>query len=68
MSAPPRHPLTVDELVAWEQSGAGWRLADGPAGQVVVELCACTGEPIDLRTADDPELLAYVRAHAPVTD
>ena len=68
MSAPGRHPLTVDELVAWEQSGAGWRVAACPRGQVVIEMCACTGEPVDLRTGDDPALLAYVRAHPPARD
>lgn len=63
-----RHPLTVDELVAWEQSGAGWRLAESGPDGVVVELCACTGEPVDLRTGAEPALLAYVREHPPAHD
>lgn len=68
MSVPGRHPLTRDELVAWEQSGASWRLTESTAAGVVVEMCACTGEAVDLRTGDDPALLAYVRARPPARD
>ena len=68
MNAPGRHPLSVDELIAWERSGAGWRLTESTAAGVVVELCACTGEPVDLRTGADPALLAYVREHPRARD
>ena len=68
MSEHGRHPLTVEELVAWEESGASWRLMQCTAASVVVEMCACTGEAVDLRTGDDPAVLAYVHEHPPSRD
>jgi hypothetical protein len=31
---------------------------------VIVDLCQCTGELVERREAVDPEVVAYVRAHA----
>lgn len=56
-----RAPLTVAELVRWEEHGATWRVADRGADEVTIELCTCSGEPVDLRIGSDAELLAYVR-------
>jgi hypothetical protein len=35
-------------------------MALGPE-HVSIDLCACTGEPVDRLDSSDPELLAYVR-------
>jgi hypothetical protein len=29
--------------------------------RVVVELCTCSGEPVDALVSEDPELIAFVR-------
>ena len=33
------------------------------AEQAIVDLCSCFGEPMDRVQSDEPELIAYVRAH-----
>ena len=53
-------PLTVEELERWELSGAGWRLVDLSDEHAVVDLCACTGEVVERRESDDPELIRHL--------
>jgi hypothetical protein len=49
-------------LERWEDHGAIWRvMALGPE-HVSIDLCACTGEPVDRLDSSDPALLEYVRA------
>lgn len=50
----------LETLARWEDGGASWRLVDRADGQATVELCACTGEPVDVLRSRDPALLAYV--------
>ena len=57
-------PLTVAELEQWTASGAHWRPQRFEADRVIVDLCQCTGELVERREAVDPEVVAYVRAHA----
>ena len=57
-------PLTVAELERWVAFGARWRLRECEPDGVIVDLCACTGELVERRTAVDPEVIEYVRAHA----
>jgi hypothetical protein len=59
-----RRPLTVAELERWTAFGARWRPQRFEAERVVVDLCECTGELVERREAVDPEVVAYVRAHA----
>jgi hypothetical protein len=55
----------VEVLQQWEDGGAVWRvIALGPE-HVSIDLCACTGEPVDRLDSSDPELLEYVRTHEP---
>jgi hypothetical protein len=58
-----RRPLTVAELEQWVAFGARWRPWRFEADRVIVDLCQCTGELVERRTAVDHEVIAYVRAH-----
>ena len=58
-----RSGLTVRELEDWELHGATWRALELTDERAVVELCSCSGEPMDLVEGDAPELLEFVRAH-----
>ncbi len=49
-------------LVRWEDSGALWRTRSLAAGEAVVELCSCHGEPVEELRSGDPELLRYLAA------
>lgn len=61
MHASPEPPLRA--LARWEDAGAAWRLrAFTASGAAVVDLLACTGEPVDVLRSDDAALLAYLRA------
>ncbi|MGI9183953.1 MAG: hypothetical protein ACR2GZ_03160 [Solirubrobacteraceae bacterium] len=56
-----RPPITIEALERWEESGALWRTAALTPDRVVVELCTCSGEPVDALASEDPELIALVR-------
>ena len=57
-------PLTIEELERWVSFGARWRPLQIDDERAVVELCECTGNPVERRVALDAEVIAYVRAHA----
>jgi hypothetical protein len=57
--------VTIDYLKDWELHGATWRPLHVSDERAVIELCSCTGEPMDLVESDRPELIAYVRAQRP---
>jgi hypothetical protein len=64
LSAPPerlRPTLTLADLERWVENGATWRAVEVSDARVVVELRACTGEPVDLVAGEAPDLVAYVR-------
>ena len=56
-----RSGLTVAELEDWELHGAIWRALEVTDERVVVELCSCTGERMDVVEGDSPELVEFVR-------
>jgi hypothetical protein len=56
-----RPTLTLADLQRWQESGATWRALEVTDERAVVELCTCTGEPVDLLTGAGPELVAFVR-------
>ncbi len=55
--------VTIEYLEEWEEHGAVWRAVDVSDELAVIDLCSCTGEPMDRVQSDEPELIAYVRAH-----
>lgn len=52
--------VTIDELERW-LAGAHWRVVDITSQRVVVDLCACTGEPVERAQSDDPAVIGYLR-------
>jgi hypothetical protein len=52
---------TIDELKRWEEHGAVWRPVQLSDEHVVVELCTCSGEPVDVVEGEEAELIAFVR-------
>jgi len=48
-------------LDRWERHGAVWRVARLTPERAAVDLCACTGEPVDRLESGDPDLIAYLR-------
>lgn len=51
----------VDVLRRWEDHGATWRPLHVSDALAVVDLCTCTGEPVERLESDDPELIRFVR-------
>lgn len=51
----------VQILQRWEDSGAVWRAVEVSDERAIVDLCSCTGEPVDRLQSGDPELIAFLR-------
>ncbi len=51
----------VDTLRRWEDHGAVWRTRRLTETEAVVDLCTCTGEPVDELRSSDPALLRLLR-------
>jgi hypothetical protein len=54
--------LTIESLDSWVLSGAHWRVVEITPQVVVVDLCACTGEPVERRQSNDPVVISYLRS------
>jgi hypothetical protein len=54
----------VELLERWEAYGAVWRAVSVGDEHAVVDLCTCTGEPMDRLESDDPELIRFLRERA----
>jgi hypothetical protein len=52
----------TEVLTRWEDSGATWRALHVSDAKAIVELCTCSGEPVDRIESDEPELIAFLRA------
>ncbi|HEX8860539.1 MAG TPA: hypothetical protein VGC06_15900 [Actinomycetes bacterium] len=50
----------VEKLQRWERSGATWRVISRSVGSAEVELCTCTGEPMERLVSEDPRLLEFL--------
>lgn len=62
------HSLTIDGLERWVLSGAHWRVVDISTDHAVVDMCACTGEPVDRVETRDPAVIGYLRTAHPEPD
>jgi hypothetical protein len=58
-----RRRTSIAELEDWEGEGAVWRTVEISDERAVVDLCACTGELMERVESDEPEVIAFVRAH-----
>ena len=59
-----RGGLTIAELEDWELHGAIWRALEVSDERAVVELCSCSGEPMDMVEGESPELIEFVRGRS----
>jgi fatty-acyl-CoA synthase len=50
----------LDTLRQWELNGGTWRVVERSGTGAVVDLCTCTGEPMERLSSSDPALLAYL--------
>jgi hypothetical protein len=50
----------VERLRRWELTGATWRVVTRTARGAEIELCTCTGEPMERLISDDPGLLEFL--------
>ncbi|HWC87952.1 MAG TPA: hypothetical protein VG388_15570 [Solirubrobacteraceae bacterium] len=53
--------VSIEDLERWELAGAHWRVVDITSDHVVVDLCACTGEPVERVESGEPAVISYVR-------
>jgi hypothetical protein len=51
----------VDVLASWEHNGATWRAVHVSDEKAIVDLCTCSGEPVDRIESEDPGLIAFLR-------
>jgi hypothetical protein len=51
----------LENVENWTLSGGNWRIASISKERAVVELCACTGEPMERLESDDPTVIARLR-------
>jgi hypothetical protein len=54
-------PLSITALDHWVLFGATWRVVEISAEQATVDMCTCTGEPVERRQTHDPAVIAYLR-------
>lgn len=67
MKPVPRRPLP-EVLARWEASGASWSVTERRSGYARIQLCACTGEPVDtLEVTDRRDLEALPGDERPAT-
>ena len=53
--------LPIDGLERWLLFGAHWRVVDISNQHAVVDLCTCTGEPLERLHTEDPSVIGYLR-------
>ncbi|MGI8557899.1 MAG: hypothetical protein ACR2ND_06270 [Solirubrobacteraceae bacterium] len=53
--------LTIDGLERWVLFGAQWRVVHISNEQAIIDLCACTGEPVERLESQDPGVIEYLR-------
>jgi hypothetical protein len=54
--------LTVERLEQWALSGAHWWVVALADNHAIVQLCACTGEPVERLESDDRKLIQYLQS------
>jgi len=53
--------VTIDGLERWLFFGAHWQVVDISNEYAVVDLCTCTGEPVERLRTEDPTVIEYLR-------
>jgi hypothetical protein len=55
--------VTIEDLERWSENGAIWRAREVSDEHAVIDLCSCSGEPMQRVESGSLELIDYVRAH-----
>jgi hypothetical protein len=58
------HEDPVEVLTRWEDSGAVWRAVHVSDDHAIVDLCTCSGEPVDRLESGDAGLIRMLRERA----
>lgn len=58
----------LENLENWTLSGGRWQIVSLSNERAVVDLCTCTGEPMERLESDDPSVIAYLRTTHSVFD
>ena len=53
--------LTVEDLERRVRFGARWEVVHLANDRATVQLCACTGEPVERLELQEPAVIAYLR-------
>ena len=51
----------IETLRRWEDHGAVWRALHVSDERAIIDLCTCTGEPVERLESADPDLIRFVR-------
>ena len=54
--------LTIGDLERWGFFGAEWRVVHLSDRRAIVDLCTCTGEPVERRESSDPVVVSWIRS------
>lgn len=55
----------VDVLERWQLSGGTWRVTSISDGAAEIDLCTCSGEPVERLRSTDPAFVELAREHEP---
>ena len=57
----------LDVLRRWENHGAEYRVVHLDERRAVVDLCTCSGEPVDRLESEDRDLVRFLQRRATCT-
>jgi len=55
----------VEKVTRWEEFGALVRVRHLSDASAILDLCTCTGEPVERMESEDGELIALLRRRPP---
>jgi hypothetical protein len=58
--------VTTEDLERWEDNGAVWRPFEVTETHAVIDLCSCTGEPMERVQSDAEDVIELARSRAHV--
>ena len=58
--------VTIEDLDRWEDNGAVWRPFEVTDTHAVIDLCSCTGEPMERVQSDAEDVIELARSRGHV--
>jgi len=56
--------VTIEDLERWEDNGAQWRAFEVTETRAVIDLCSCTGEPMERVQSEAADVIEVARSRA----